>query len=415
MSDGRPSGPVPRALRDPDPPRPASEARAGTGEEGAVSVLLLFSDTGGGHRAAARALAGALRRLAPQARVAAFDPLLGQGPAAVRRICSLYPTIIQRWPSAWGAVYHASNAAPAFGLLQAAFGRQVRRVLARPLEALDPDLLVSVHPLLNHVTGPLLDRGRARGLVTVVTDLIDVHRGWSFPGADLVVVPTAEARAASLRAGVPPDRIRHLGFPVDLDFRPPAPGEAAAIRQRLRLEAGRPTVLVTGGGEGSGRLLEQVRALVGRPRGWQVLAVCGRNRPLQRRLEGLPAAVPIQVLGFVDDMPDLLRAADLVVSKAGPGAIAEALATGVPVVLTGYLPGQETANVRFLTGVGAGVYVPRPESLPDAVGGLLADPDRYRRMRARALACSRPAAALEIARRCLALAAAYRAASQARR
>ncbi|HZV52202.1 MAG TPA: glycosyltransferase [Candidatus Dormibacteraeota bacterium] len=380
-----------------------------------MSVLLLFSDTGGGHRAAARALAGAFRRLAPGARVAAIDPLLGQGPPAVRRICSLYPVIIQRWPSVWGVIYHASNAAPAFGFLQAAFGARVRQALAGQLDALDPDLLVSVHPLLNHVTGPLLDRGRRRGLVTVVTDLIEVHRGWSFSGADLVVVPTEEARAASLRAGVCPDRIRRLGFPVDLGFRPPAPGETAAIRRRIGLEAGRPTILVIGGGEGSGRLLDQVRVLACRPHDWQVVAVCGRNRPLRRRLEELPAAAPLRVLGFVEDMPDLLRAADLVVTKAGPGAIAEALATGVPLVLTGYLPGQETANVRLVTGSGAGIYVPRPELLPGAIRELLADPDRHRRMRARATALSRPAAALDIARSCLTLAAAYRAASQARR
>lgn len=384
--------------------------------EGEVaSVLLLFSDTGGGHRSAARALAGALRQLAPQIRVAAIDPLLDQGPDAVRRICSLYPIIIQRWPNTWGAIYHVSNSLLAFALLQTAFGTQVREALARQLDVIDPDLLVSVHPLLNHVTGPLLERGRRRGLVTVVTDLIEIHRGWVFPRADLVVVPTEEARAASLRAGMRADRIRCLGFPVDSSFRPPVPGEAATIRRRLGLEAERPTVLVTGGGEGSGPLLDQVRALACRPRPWQVVAVCGRNQPLRERLGNLPVAVPTRVLGFVDDMADLLRASDLVVTKAGPGVIAEALATGVPLVLTSYLPGQEKANVRFVTRSGAGVYIPRPDRLPQAIADLLANPDRHHRMRARAIALSRPTAALEIARRCLAVALAYRAASQANR
>jgi 1,2-diacylglycerol 3-beta-galactosyltransferase len=377
--------------------------------------LLLFSDTGGGHRSAARALAGALRQLAPRIRVVAIDPLLEQGPDAVRRICSLYPLIIQRWPSAWGAVYHASNSPLVFALLQTAFGAQVREALARQLDTLDPDLLISVHPLLNHVTGPLLEHGRRRGLVTVVTDLIEIHRGWAFPGADLVVVPTEEARAASLRAGVRPERIQCLGFPVDLSFRPPIPGEAATVRRRLGLEAERPTILVTGGGEGSGRLLDQVQALARSPRFWQVVAVCGRNQPLRQRLEKLPVAVPTRVLGFVDDMAELLRASDLVVTKAGPGAIAEALVTGVPLILTSYLPGQEKANVRLVTSSGAGIYVPHPDQLPQVTSDLLANPDRYHRMRARAAALAQPAATLEIARRCLAVALGYRAASHANR
>src|SRR5579875_624959 len=114
MPVGRPSKWGPRPGRDLDRlPSVATSPDCGNSlvtVEGEVAcVLLLFSDTGGGHRSAARALAGALRQLAPRIRVVAIDPLLEQGPDAVRRICSLYPLIIQRWPSAWGAVYHASN------------------------------------------------------------------------------------------------------------------------------------------------------------------------------------------------------------------------------------------------------------------------------------------------------------------
>src|SRR5206468_12522505 len=123
------------------------------------------------------------------------------------------------------------------------------------------------------------------------------------------------------------------------------------------------TVLVAGGGEGSGGLLDQVRALSERPQPWQVIAVCGRNERLRRRLLGLRFETPTLVLGFVDDMPDLLRASVLAVGKAVPGAISDALATGVPLVLTSYLPGQERGNVRYVTEAGVGRYAPRPDAL----------------------------------------------------
>jgi 1,2-diacylglycerol 3-beta-galactosyltransferase len=301
--------------------------------------------------------------------------------------------------------------------VRAALRVQLRPVLRRAVQAADPDLLLSVHPLLNHVSAALLHRdARPRALMTVVTDLVDVHRGWACRSADLVVVPTEEAARAARRWGVPAGRLRLMGLPVDLRFGPAGAGEPAAIRRRLGLVENLPTVLVAGGGEGSGGLVDQVRALSERPHPWQVIAVCGRNERARRTLEGLPLATRTLVLGFVDDMPDLLRASDLAVGKAGPGAIAEALATALPIVVTCYLPGQEHGNVRFVTASGIGRYAPRPDVLRRAVADLLG-PDRttYCDMRSRAAALARPGAATQIASACLELAADYRAASQVRR
>ncbi len=379
-----------------------------------ASVLILFSDTGGGHRAAAKALDGALRTIDPTVRVEWCDPLIGQGRPLIRRLASLYPTVIQRSGRAWGAIYHATNTWLSFATIRATFGVQVASVLVERMRELDPDLVLSVHPLLNHLSAVAIRRsGRPRWLVTVVTDLIDFHRGWAFPGADLIVVPTEEARRTVIGYGVPAEHVRLLGLPVDLRFRPPAPGEREALRRRWDLDERRPTVLVSGGGEGSGKLLPQVRALAWEPHAWQVIAVCGRNEKLRRRLAPVRFGTPTLVLGFVDDMPDLMRAADLMVTKAGPGAIAEALTTGIPLVLTGYLPGQETANVRFVEGSGIGVYAPRPERLRETVEALLVgDRGRYRAMTSRAAEIARPYAALDIARECLGPATRSRAPSQ---
>jgi 1,2-diacylglycerol 3-beta-galactosyltransferase len=333
-----------------------------------------------------------------------------------RRLASLYPKIITRSPNTWGAIFHASNTAPSFATIRTALRAQLVPVLGRAVAAADPDVVLSVHPLLNHITAGLLRReGHRRALMTVVTDLVDVHRGWACRSADLVVVPTEAAERAA-RRWVPADRVRLLGMPVDLRFRPPAPGEPAVMRRHLGLDEHRPTVLVAGGGEGSGGLYEQVRALSEQRQPWQVIAVCGRNERVRRRLLHLHAETPTLVLGFVDDMPDLLRASDVAVGKAGPGAIAEALATGVPLVLTSYLPGQERSNVRFVVESGVGRYAPRPQRLLTAVSDLLCGDDgECLQMRARAAALTRPGAALETATACLELADRYRAASQASR
>ncbi len=403
------SAPQPDASPRPAAPQP-------TPKGGSPRILILFSDTGGGHRAAARALTDALKQLDPTCVVTVADPLISQGPAIVRRLAALYSPMIQRSRAAWGAVYHSSNTKPTFAAIRALFGRGVRNVIVDLVAQSDPDVVLSVHPLLNHIAHQaIVKSGRPRALMTVITDLVDFHRGWTFSRADLVVAPTELARKVALRRRVPADRVKLLGLPVDLRFRPPAPGEKRALRRRFGLDETRFTVLVMGGAAGVGNLLKQVRILAWEPEQWQVVAVCGRNEKLRRRLARLRFATPTLVLGFVDFMPELMRASDVVVTKAGPGAIAEALATGVPVLITGFLPGQESPNVDFVIESGFGAFTPKESELFDEVRVLAEGGPTWQEMARRAAEMAHPYASADIARECLLLAARYRASAQTRR
>jgi len=348
--------------------------------------------------------------------VTVADPLMSQGPAVVRRLASLYSPMIQRSRTAWGAVYHSSNTKPTFAAIRAVFGPAVRKAIADLLQAHDPDVVLSVHPLLNQVAHQAIQKsGRPRALMTVITDLVDFHRGWTFSKADLVVAPTELARKVALRRRVPADRVKLLGLPVDLRFRPPAPGEKRALRRRHGLDETRFTVLVMGGAAGVGNLLKQVRVLAWEPYQWQVVAVCGRNEKLRRRLARVRFATPTLVLGFVDFMPELMRASDVIVTKAGPGAIAEALATGVPVLITGFLPGQESPNVDFVVEAGFGAFTPKEQDLLDEVRVLAEGGPTWQEMSRKAAELAHPYASSDIARECLLLAARYRASAQTRR
>lgn len=383
---------------------------------GSPRILILFSDTGGGHRAAARALTDALKLLDPSCNITVADPLIGQGPTVVRRLASLYSPVIRRSRAAWGAVYHTSNTRPAFAAIRAVFGPGVRKAVLALLKKHDPDVILSVHPLLNHISHQAIRKsGRPRALMTVITDLVDFHRGWTFSQADLVIAPTELARKVALRRRVPADRVKLLGLPVDLRFRPPAPGERQALRRRFGLDERRFTVLVMGGAAGVGHLTQQVRTLAWEPYQWQLVVVSGRNEKLRRRLGELRFATPTLVLGFVDYMPELMRACDMVVTKAGPGAIAEALATGLPLIITGFLPGQETSNVDYVVDSGFGAYAPKDSDLLDEVRVLAEGGPTWHEMSRKAQELAHPYASSDIARECLLLAERYRASAQASR
>jgi 1,2-diacylglycerol 3-beta-galactosyltransferase len=143
--------------------------------------------------------------------------------------------------------------------------------------------------------------------------------------------------------------------------------------------------------------------------------VCGNNEKVLRRLSETRFSTPTLVLGFVDYMPELMRACDMAVTKAGPGAIAEALATSLPLIITGFLPGQETPNVDYVVESGFGAFAPKETDLFDEVRVLAEGGPTWRDMSRKASELAHPYASSDIARECLLLATRYRASAQASR
>ena len=201
-------------------------------------------------------------------------------------------------------------------------------------------------------------RARASGVpappfATVVTDLTSCHPTWFHPGVDACFVPTEEVAKQARRRGLKERQIVMHGLPIRPVFAsalPPKP----ALRKRLGLAPDGNVVLLVGGGEGMGLLEPTAAALAARlPASAQVVVVCGRNAALAARLTAkAPSyACKLVVKGFVSNMDQLMGAADVVITKAGPGTIAEALIRGVPLMLNGAIPCQEEGNVPFVVDV----------------------------------------------------------------
>jgi 1,2-diacylglycerol 3-beta-galactosyltransferase len=156
---------------------------------------------------------------------------------------------------------------------------------------------------------------------------------------------------------------------------------------------------VTGGGEGCGGIARQVAALIRDFDDIEVVAICGRNRQERKKLAKLAArsADRLTVHGMTDGIAGWLREADAVITKAGPGTIAEAACCGTALLLTSHLPGQEDGNVELVVTAGAGRYVPRVTDLVHEIARLRADPAALEAMRAASARLARPHAAAETA------------------
>lgn len=381
-------------------------------------VLLLTSDTGAGHRSVADALRrGAVDRQDWQVELVAIDPFrplpkgldgperyapgrYGAGPDVVAlpdRIVRLYGPLIVRAPWLWGWLFHLADNRPVLGTYLATVGPHVLRRIETAARALEAQALVSVHPLMNH----LMVRARARSgrpnmpLLTVLTDLVEVHRWWVAPGIDHTVVPTDAAAGRLHRLGVPPSKISVLGIPLRREFGTTAVS-AREMRGRLDLDPDLATVLVMGGGDGAGRLGATARAIGDlAERGvppFQLVVLTGRNHHARIELEARRWTLPAHIKGHVSNVAEYMTAADMVVTKPGSLTIAESLAMGRPLILGRPLPGQEDGNIPLVVEAGAGIAVQNPAEAADAVEFLLLDPATRWEMGQRAARVSRPRA-----------------------
>ena len=375
------------------------------GSGSAARILFLFSDTGGGHRAAAQAIDRALRTLPGGDEIETHHvDAFASSWFPLREGVASYGTMLKVQPSPYPAIYHLTNGRTRFRVISELGMPFVRRSFRRMLAATRPDVVVSVHPLLNTFARRLIQSMRIDAtLVTVITDLVTIHHSWTTgAAADEYVVPSPEAGALCVERGIPPARVHDLGLPIRDGFSP-RKGDAADAKRHVGLDADRRTLLVMGGGEGGGRLKHLLAAIAPTVRalGLQIVVITGRNEHLRRHLidNASDFGERARILGFVDNVADHMRAADLLLTKAGPGAIAEAAAVGLPVVLYEYISGQEKGNLDYVRSRGAGVVALDDEAVVAALDRLFApDSAELEGMRVRSLRSARPEAARDIAR-----------------
>ena len=359
------------------------------------TILFLIADTGAGHRSAANAIRNAIMLLSqkeqeewharqqnsaenidvpppPTYHIEIVDAFEEYSYFPLRGFMKLYGPTIRYNPRLYGRAFKLSNRARGIATVQTVATPLIHNGLLRLITSVHPDIIVSVHPLLNHLTvRALQDLGLHIPFITVVTDLVSVHYSWFAPGADAYIVPTEQAKQLYLKRGLDPQRVHVLGMPIDPKFTLPVESKEE-LQRKLGLEHGIPVVLLVSGGEGSG-LWPTVQAISKARLQVQLLIITGRNKRLYMHLQRICSSlhVPAKILGFVQNMPEMMHAADIIVTKAGPGTISEALACGLPLILNSYVPGQEEGNVAYVLENNVGSIAHNSVELVDALRRLV--------------------------------------------
>jgi Glycosyltransferase family 28 C-terminal domain len=369
-------------------------------------VLLFTIDAGGGHRAAARALAAAAEETGTdwRFRVESFQKIL-LALDVLKRATGLsledaYNLILRRqWSALMVPLLRTMH-----GVIRVRRRTVVRTLAAWLREQPEAAAVVSVMPNFNGVMRDALrEAWPGVPLVVVLTDFADFPpRFWIEPGLDRVVVGTDEAREQALALGMPDARVsRASGMVLHPRFyRAGGPGVRERVRRELGLSAVDLAVTLLFGGKGSPEMAPLAEALLDADPALEVIAICGDNPGLLDRLAPLAARAPGRLvrLGFTDRVAELLAASDLLVTKPGPGSLAEAFHQQVPVVVVRNIHTipQERFNTDFVARHGLGQVVRHWREIPPAVVRLLRDPQRRAAMRARIAALPENRAVYEV-------------------
>jgi len=358
--------------------------------------LLMHVTPRSGHHRASQAIERTVARLDPLAHVASVDAFDYTSRLVRWAISRTYFSLIRHQPDVWEYLYDNPAVHTHVQRLRTLLHRYQATKLRRLLETVRPDAIACTQA---YPCGMVADFKKHHGLATpligVLTDYAP-HLYWFHETVDVYVVPSDQVKQRFLTRGIPESRVKVLGIPIDLRFAERS--DRAATARRFGLDLARPILLIMGGGSGFGPLRDIVLNLDILPQDCQLVVLTGMNRPLCLWLQKRRFRHHVLPLSYVDDVPELMDIATLLISKPGGLTTSEALAKQVPLVIVDPIPGQEAYNARYLLAQGAAVQASSPDTARQTVRDLLDNPERLATLRQRIAQLAHPTAALDISK-----------------
>ncbi|QOV90828.1 MGDG synthase family glycosyltransferase [Humisphaera borealis] len=367
-------------------------------------ILVLSASAGVGHLRAAEAIELALRQTHPEAHVVNVDVLQYTNAAFRHFFAQTYFDVIKHAPHFVGFMYDRLDKPgwPPMERLRTKFqrvqfGKFTDLLLSQPW-----DLAINTHFLPAEFISSLRLEGRLKLPQVMVTTDFYIHCMWVKQPVERYYMASRES-AINLSNVVPLSEMEVTGIPIH-----PAFGEAmdpTGCRRKHGISVDRNVVLQLAGGFGVGPIEQIHRRLLECQTPLHVVVATGRNARVRTRLEAIPLPSHHRrtVLGFTSDMPELMTAADVVVSKPGGLTTSEAMATGTPMVVVDPIPGQESRNSDYLLENGAAIKANTLQSLPHKLDVILSDGARLKQMQANARRIGHPRAAFDVVERAMKL------------
>ena len=280
-----------------------------------------------------------------------------------------YGPITRKAENLWKVIWNLSAVKPS--IVNDMIEILIKKNFLKLVDEFKPDLILSVHPNFN---GPVLNILEKHGLnisfVIFIADLVNIYPLWVDHRADYIISPTMEAREKCLEYGIPSEKIKVLGFPVRSRFYRKQQNKKEAFHYP---EDAPLKCLIMSGGEGVGNMKEIAENLLDHF-DCRIKIVAGRNAKLKAALEkSLKGKYgdKVEIYGFTKNIQDLMLSSDIAFTRGSPNVMFEAVATNLPIIITGALPGQEESNPSFAEKNNLGVVCRHPEDIVKTINSLL--------------------------------------------
>jgi UDP-N-acetylglucosamine:LPS N-acetylglucosamine transferase len=373
-------------------------------------ILIISSDTGGGHRSAAAAIvAGVQKFFEGESYAVRVVRAVEESHAVTEKLVRLYNWLLrnrQHWMKYlyWCVNWFRPETREFFHKRCIGFVTEI-------FERWCPHVVVSVHPLTQHIFARVLKELKLADripLVSVVTDpYYGFWKGWACDDVTLYLVATEGARQQLIDYGISPERIKISGMPVHPKFAYPGEEAARAARRALDLDPETFTVFVNAGWEGGGNVPQIFRELVRGKLDIQAIFLAGRNEELKLEAESLAsfASFPVKVIGYSEHVEQLMGAANVMISKLGGLTTFEAFACRLPIIADGTtrpMP-QEAGAASLIVKRGAGVLLERATDIVPVIKRMVEDTAHYSALRAATVGLAIPNATRHIVEEIVAL------------
>jgi UDP-N-acetylglucosamine:LPS N-acetylglucosamine transferase len=352
-------------------------------------ILIISSDTGGGHRSAAAAIAEGVKKFwKDDFAVVRIIKAVEESHHVTEKLVNVYNWVLKNKQHWMKYLYWVINKVRPE--TREFFMKRCIGFCTEIFEKWCPHIVVSVHPLTQHIFARILKElnlAEQIPLVTVVTDpCYGFWKGWACNDVSLYLVANEDARRQLIDYGILPEKIKISGMPVHPKFHEVNEKDAQTARKAFGLNPDKFTVFVNAGWIGGGNIPQIFRELVRGDLDVQAIFLAGKNEELKLEAEELAktAKFPIKVIGYSDEIEKIMQSANVMVSKLGGLTTFEALACRLPIIADATTPPmpQEAGTVNLLAEKGAGILLKNPTDIVATIQNLLKDSKKYATMKA---------------------------------
>lgn len=361
-----------------------------------MKVLIFYASYGGGHLNAAKSIDECIKKNYNKAETELIDCMKYVNKTVEKITTGAYREMAKKAPWVWGTIYSTSQKGP-LAHLSTRSNKIMAIKLLKLLREKNPDLIISTHPFSSQMCSYLKRKGKIDAkIATIMTDFAP-HDQWlvGHDFTDYFFVAHDKMKQYLEKNDIPDNKIIVSGIPISNRFLKLY--NKKEILKKYNLSKDKKTILFFGGGEfglGKSKTLQVFESFVSSNKNIQIIAISGRNEKMKLGFEQIVTKYNandfVRILGFTDQVPELMSISDLVVTKPGGLTTSESLASHLPMVLINPIPGQEEENAEFLENKGIAIWLKKHDDVDIKIENLLSDHDKLNSMRTNTSILAKP-------------------------